>query len=435
MLPFKSSVDPAQQLWQLQRFRWGLVLTSYLAALLAWALNYPISSWPLLLLLLVLYAASNQLLAVLAQQTQWSYRLVSLTIIVDLLLFSLMLALSGGASNGLIALLLLPVAISAVVLPGRLALLVAGLAVACYLLLALQLPAATTHEYMHAHHQPAFSSHLWQMAWAFTLSAFFIAAFVSSQARLIRYQSNQLNQLQQQQLQQEQMLAVATYAANAAHDLATPLQNLTLLSEELREVVSSTGQPVPPDPALIHDLCDEIGRCQQIVRQLRHNAQQLREPAQNQELSQVLLQAIDLWLVSRPEISLQLDKQLDHSSCPVTDPLAWSAAIFNILDNAARAGLQNQQNRLDLQLQQVQGQLELQIRDYGKGLDQQRLVELGRLPQQDSDGLGLGQFLANTAIERLGGQVERQNMPTGGLLTRIKLRYQGQLRTGKESTQ
>ena len=119
----------------------------------------------------------------------------------------------------------------------------------------------------------------------------------------------------------------------------------------------------------------------------------------------------------------------------MTDPLAWSAAIFNILENAARAGLQNQQNRLDLQLQQVQGQLELQIRDYGKGLDEQRLAELGRLPQQDSDGLGLGQFLANTAIERLGGRVERQNMPTGGLLTRIKLHYQGQQRPGKESTQ
>ncbi len=29
------------------------------------------------------------------------------------------------------------------------------------------------------------------------------------------------------------MLAVATYAANAAHDLATPLQNITLLTDEL----------------------------------------------------------------------------------------------------------------------------------------------------------------------------------------------------------
>lgn len=434
MLPFKSTVEPVQQLWQLQRFRWGLIFSCYLAAAIAKTLNYPISSWPLLLFLLFLYASSNQLLAVLARRTQWPYRLVSLTIMFDLLLFSLMLALSGGASNGLIALLLLPVAISAVLLPGRLALLVAALAVACYLLLALQVPAVSPHQHEHAHHQPAFSSHLWQMAWAFALSAFFIAAFVSSQARLIRYQSEQLNQLQQQQLQQEQMLTVATYAANAAHDLATPLQNLTLLSEELRESVDSTGHLPSPEPVLIQDLCDEIARCQQIVRQLRHNAQQLREPAQPQELSQVLLRAIDLWLVSRPEISLHLTKQLDHSSCPVTDPLAWSAAIFNILDNAARAGLHNQQNRLDLQLQQAQGQLELQIRDYGKGLDEQRLAELGRLPQQDSDGLGLGQFLANTAIERLGGRVERQNMPTGGLLTRIKLSYQGQARTGKEFT-
>lgn len=434
MLPFQSGIDPAQQLHQLQRFRWGLVFTSYLAAALAWLFNYPISSWSLLLLLLVLYAASNQMLAVLAANTAWPYRLVSLTILLDLLLFSLMLALSGGASNGLIALLLLPVAISAVILPARLALLSAALAVACYLLLALQLPGEsnTTHN----HHHPQFNSHLWQMAWAFALSAFFIAAFVSSQARLIRLQSRQLSQLQQQQLQQEQMLAVATYAANAAHDLATPLQNLTLLSDELCDVFNQTHQQsahsdaitpsaitantMAPQQALLDDLCHEINRCQQIVRQLRQNAQRLREPAQPQELSQVISQAIELWLVSRPEISLQLHKELDDSIALITDPLAWSAAIFNMLDNAASAGLQNQQNRLELLMQQSNGAFLLQIRDFGQGLDERRLAELGRLPQQDTEGMGLGQFLANTAIERLGGRVERQNLPTGGLLTRIE---------------
>lgn len=417
MLPFQSGIDPAQQLWQLQRFRWGLVLTSYLAAALAWLLGYPISSWPLLLLLLVLYAASNQVLALLARHVSWPYRLVSLTILLDLLLFSLMLALSGGASNGLIALLLLPVAISAVLLPAQLALLSAALAVACYLLLALLVPGST--DPAHAHHQPQFSSHLWQMAWAFALSAFFIAAFVSSQARLIRLQSHQLNQLQQQQLQQEQMLAVATYAANAAHDLATPLQNLTLLSDELTEALALLPAQQSANLTVVADLCHEIQRCQQIVRQLRQNAQRLREPAQEQELHQVISQAIDLWLVSRPEISLQLQKNLDHSSATVTDPIAWSAAIFNMLDNAATAGLQNQQNQLELSIQQTSGHFVLHIRDFGPGLDARRLAELGRLPQQDTAGLGLGQFLANTAIERLGGRVQRQNLPDGGLLTSI----------------
>ncbi len=440
-------------LHQLISFRWGLVLTTYLAAAAGFALDMPISSWPLMFLLLLLYGCSNLVLRWLPGASQWPQRIFALAILLDLALFSLMLALSGGAGNGLIALLLLPVAISAVLLPGRLALLTATLAVACYLALALLLPVHNSHGNMlqlepvgsvsasqpmpaeHAgmdHSQmshplavkeaatpanlPSFHSHLWQMAWAFTLSAFFIAAFVSAQARLVRQKSQQLAKFQQQQWQQEQMLAVATYAANAAHDLATPLQNLTLLTDELL----TDQHAKQADATLLADLRQQVDRCQHIVQQLRHNAQQLRDKNSPEPLHQVSQRAIQLWLVSRPDISAVLDEQVDNSLCPVTDTLAWSAAIFNILDNAADASQSAGHNKLELQLRQQQGHFLLQIRDFGQGLSDAQLKALGQQPQQSDEGLGLGQFLASSSIERLGGRILRQNRPAGdGLLTRI----------------
>lgn len=432
--PFSTDSDPVQQIKQLQQFRWGLVGTSYLAALAAWWLQYPVSSWPLMLLLLALYGCTNLSLPWLPGARLKPQRVFALAILYDLTLLTLMLALAGGAGNGLIALLLLPVAVSAVLLPGRIALLTAALAVSCYLLLALLLPlnpvdpqtgqliydphaahrshqvfidGATPDQLLPAH----FSSHLWQMAWAFTLSAFFIAAFVSAQAQLVRQKSRELMQLQQQQSQQEQMLTVATYAANAAHELATPLQNLTLLTDELNDG--------PPDPALLQDLQQEVRRCQQIVQQLRQNAQQLRQPQQQAPLHQVAQQALQLWLVSRPEISLTLDEQLDGSQCLVADTLAWSAALFNILDNAADAGLAAQQPRLLVRLSQQHQVFLLQIEDFGPGVPAAQLVELGKRPQPSPDGLGLGQFLANSSIERLGGMVTRKSGPSGGLITQI----------------
>ncbi len=439
MLPnrstFSTDSDPRQQITQLQQFRWGLVGTSYLAAMAAWWLQYPVSSWPLMLLLLALYGCTNLSLPWLPGARLKPQRVFALAILYDLTLLTLMLALAGGAGNGLIALLLLPVAVSAVLLPGRIALLTAALAVSCYLLLALLLPlnpvdpqtgqliydphaahrshqvfidAATPAELLPAH----FSSHLWQMAWAFTLSAFFIAAFVSAQARLVRQKSRELMQLQQQQSQQEQMLTVATYAANAAHELATPLQNLTLLTDELNDG--------PPDPTLLKDLQHEVQRCQQIVQQLRHSAQQMRQPQQQAPLHQVAQQALKLWLVSRPEISLSLDELLDGSQCPVADTLAWSAALFNILDNAADAGIAVQQPRLVARLSQQNQVFMLQIEDFGPGVPATQLLELGKLPQPSPDGLGLGQFLANSSIERLGGVVTRNPGPSGGLITQIR---------------
>lgn len=439
MLPnrstFSTDSDPLQQIKQLQQFRWGLVSTTYLAALAAWIFHYPVSSWPLLLLLLALYGCTNLSLAWVPGATTQPQRIFALAILYDLTLFTLMLALSGGAGNGLIALLLLPVAVSAVLLPGRIALLAAALAVSCYLVLALLLPLSQVDPYtgqliydphtQHGSHQVfidgaaqsqllpvQFSSHLWQMAWAFALSAFFIAAFVSAQARLVRQKTTALQKLQQQQLQQEQMLAVATYAANAAHELATPLQNLTLLTDELTDG--------PPDPALINDLQQEVRRCQQIVQQLRHNAQQLRTPTNQEALHLIAQRALKLWLVSRPEISLTLEESIDNTGCLVSDALAWSAALFNILDNAADAGVAQQQPKLQVRLRQQQQQFCLSIEDFGAGVPAEQLTELGKVPQQSPDGLGLGQFLATSSIERLGGNVTRRASATGGLITQIR---------------
>jgi two-component system sensor histidine kinase RegB len=411
---------PAQQIRQFQQFRWGLIITEYLAALLAFVLDYPVSNWPLLLLLLTLHGCSNLVLPLWPGSQRFPQRLFILGVLADLLILTLLLALTGGASNGFIALLLLPVAVCAVLLPALQAYLCAILAVTCYALL-LQLGQSMEHHghQMHLMAQQPFNQHLLQMGWAFSLSALLIAWFISAQAQLISQKSRQLDLLQQQQSRQEQMLAVATYAANAAHDLATPLQNLTLLSDELAQL----NQQTAPDPALLTDLQTEVARCQQIVQQLRLNAQQLRsQKGQSQPVLHVTQQAIQLWLVSRPDICIAMSCQQDESACQLQDALAWSAALFNILDNAADASLANQRAELQLELTLQQGLFCCNLTDFGNGLTEPQLAELGLMPQPSRQGLGLGQLLANASIERLGGHIQRANLPQGGMLTVISYR-------------
>jgi len=280
-------------------------------------------------------------------------------------------------------------------------------------MLLLQTGVGQTFEPMHIHLQTEpFNQHMWQMGWAFGLSALLIAWFISAQAQLVRQKSMQLLLLQLQQGRQEQMLAVATYAANAAHDLATPLQTLGILSDELNE-----GSR---DPEMLLDLHQQIQQCQHIVQQLRLSAQQLRhsEPTV-QPLIEVIQQAMQLWLVSRPEITMEMVCDSDDSPCISHDALTWTSALFNILDNAADASLSAQNPLLQLQIQLKQGQLHLQIRDFGNGLSAQELQQLGKKPHHSEQGLGLGQFLANVSLERLGARVTRENAATGGLITRI----------------
>lgn len=424
-LLISAELSPEHQLRQFCHFRWGLIAAELLAAFTGWLIDYPIHSWTLLLLAIFVHALSNLSLTLLPGHHGYGSRVFSFACLADVLFISILLALSGGAGNGLAAMLLLPVAVAAVLLPAAVSYLLAVIAIVAYSILLLPadmtgISAGVSEHAVHSMHHHSddgmsFGQHILQMWWAFTLSALLISWFVSSQAALIRKKSQQLNLLQQQQLRQEQMLVVATYAANAAHDLATPIQNISLLVEELAADL--------PEHEAMNDLQQQVKRCQNIVQQLRQNAGQLRDRNRGtQPLLSLVQQSIQNWLVSRPDISASMQVQSDDSECLIADDISLAAALFNILDNAADAGVVNQQPRLDISVRLRQKELQLKIRDFGEGLSAQRLAELGKIPQQSEHGLGLGQFLANVSIEHLGGQISRHNLADSGMETLIQFK-------------
>ncbi|WP_419570384.1 ATP-binding protein [Rheinheimera sp.] len=399
---------PDHPLRPLIRFRWGLLALEAAALLFAWLIQQPIWSWPLMLSLAALHLLSNPLLDRLSRHASYPLRLAALALLLDIAVMTLQLAQSGGASNGLTAVLLLPVAVSAILLPPLSSQLFAALAICCYSLLT-QWQLSNDPHAMH-HHSEAMAQHLQQMWWGFTFSALIVSWFISSQTQQIRRQNSQLAQLQHQQAQHEQVLVVATYAANAAHDLATPLQNLTLLADELQD------HPLPTE--LKQDMLAQLDKCSALVHQLRHSAQQLRDE-KPQDLSQLLSHSLQLWLVSRPEISSSLNCQTDGSLLPVSEALSITASLFNVLDNAAAASAAQGSNQLEFALQSQNGTVLLRIRDFGPGLTEQQLQQLGQVVQPSEQGLGLGQFLATVSLQRLGAQVKRYNLPDGGSCTEI----------------
>ncbi|MBU1307962.1 MAG: HAMP domain-containing histidine kinase [Gammaproteobacteria bacterium] len=419
-----TELSEQHQLKHFIQFRWGLIGFEALALIAGWLLHYTVSSWPLLGLLLLTHICTNLLPYWLAASKMPLKVIYLLCCTLDILLLTCLLALSGGVSNGLVAMLLLPVAVAAVMLPGRSGYIVAVLAILGYSLLLqvgdLHIPDIDTllaqtaqqashddhagHD-MHAQHSSGgFGQHMQQMWWAFTISALLISWFISAQAKLNRIKSKKISELQQQQIRNEQMLALATFAANAAHDLASPLQTMQLLADELAAT----------EPAA-QELKQQLQRCQQIVQQLRSDAGSLREENNTAPLCQQTEQAVARWLNSRPEISLNIERLVQAEDFSLADSQGFTAALLNILDNAADASLANNSSQLQLQLSLQAEGLTLQVRDFGEGLSDSRLAELGKLPQQSEHGLGIGQFLANMSIERLGGTVRRQNAGNGTL--------------------
>ncbi|PKM18505.1 MAG: hypothetical protein CVV11_14450 [Gammaproteobacteria bacterium HGW-Gammaproteobacteria-15] len=424
-LIISTELSPRHQLQQFANFRWGLIGFEATAAVAGWLFDYPVSSWPLIWLLLLTQISTNVIPRLFAGAQSHLARIYAISCCLDVLLLGCLLLLSGGVSNGLVALLLLPVAVAAVMLPGRVCYVIAMLAIMAYSLLLLigdlTIPDLDQllHQAEHAQHShmhssdagSAFNQHMLQMWWAFALSAILISWFINAQANLIRLKSRKISELQQQQVRHEQMLALATFAANAAHDLASPIQTMNLLCDEIADDNSS--------PALT-DLRLQLNRCQQIVQQLRQDAGSLRRDDALLALLVLTEQHIDRWLNSRPDIGLAIDKSITAADFTLADSQGFGAALINILDNAADASVANGCAELKVAIALQDSGFSISIYDFGEGLSDNRLAELGKLPQQSEQGLGIGQFLANVSIERLGGTVRRRNLDNG-TLTRIDI--------------
>ena len=66
--------------------------------------------------------------------------------------------------------------------------------------------------------------------------------------------------------------------------------------------------------------------------------------------------------------------------------------------------------------------MQIIIRDFGPGLSSEMQTKLGHmLVSNKPNGLGIGYFLANASINRIGGKLSIMNLPEGGAQTVVEL--------------
>ncbi len=326
------------------------------------------------------------------------------SILLDILLFGGLLYFSGGVTNGAVSILLIPVATGAALLSWRRALLVAVFACAVYSSLMFYSWPAAQNVHMH-HGAQSFSTHLIGMWLTFILSCLLLVWFIGAQSERVKHKQQKLSALRESQLRDEQLIAIATFAANAAHDLATPLSSIGLLCDELKD---------EPGKAGLDTLIEQVNECRQIVQNISHQAiLNKADSKQRRIVYEYLDKLCERWLVTRPDIVMHkiIDKGLTHAH--FTPDAALQSALINILDNAADASLDNGSDQLHLTVTINAGFICIQITDKGAGIDAKYIESLGKEPVESDSGLGLGQFLANATIGRFGGNVWRSSNSYG----------------------
>lgn len=316
----------------------------------------------------------------------------------DIAQLTLVVGLSGGATNPFVSLFLVPIALATLALPVPAILLVAAMATLGYALAAWLGPSLP-----HVHGLAGlFDLHLAGMAVNFLLTAMLFVAVLTRLAALRDQREREIASLRERQARDEGILGLATHAAAMAHSLNTPLATLTLLLDDLAEDLS-------PQPGLR----SEVVRAQELVAVCRDQVRELARAADPGRqrvlaLSDWVDELVARWELLRPEI--QLERRIALPLAPVRADPAVAHLLQALLDNAADASRERGRERVVLELSLDADALVGAIADEGSGA-----VGDGRTPglrrSDKAHGLGVGLALSHATVERLGGRLE---LKTGG---------------------
>lgn len=328
-------------------------------------------------------------------------------LILDIAALSVLMFLSGGAANPLISLLLPPVAIAALALSARLVALIAGLAVAAYSLLNivyLPLPIAEVER--------AARLHLAGMWFTFVVSVSMLAWFVVRMTASIRQRDAVLSEIREKALRDERIIALGTLAAGAAHELSTPLATMAIVAGEL-EHDATLGDAACADVAL---LLKQIAACKDIISRLTQQAGAERlDSAASVQADRWLTEVHQRWLELRPSVRSVLQFTGSVPTALIITDTPLEQGLLNLFNNAANTG-----TAVRVTAECDGERLTIEVRDSGPGFTLHILENAGKqtFPAHQS-GSGLGLFLAQAAITRLGGQLILFN--DNGAVARIHL--------------
>ncbi|MEO5574231.1 MAG: ATP-binding protein [Gammaproteobacteria bacterium] len=335
-------------------------------------------------------------------------------LLVDVAALTALLFYSGGATNPFISLYLLPLIIVATTLPRIYTWAMAGITAACYsVLMFYSAPLAA-----HANMQEDFSLHLLGMWFNFLLSAALITFFIAKMATTLRERERVLANFREESLRNERIVALGVLATGAAHELSTPLTTMAVITEDLEQ----TCAHLPEVAGDVRCLRAQIAICKTTLTHLLASSGHARAAQTTSFLSleSFLNEMLGQWQLMRPAVPV-ISHWAGTQPAPriIAEP-ALGQTLLNLLNNAADAS----PGGVEMEGSWDDKELIIEIRDRGPGITPEvaeRAIQPFFTTKAPGHNFGLGLFLANATVERLGGKVRLFNRIDGGACTRVTL--------------
>lgn len=331
-------------------------------------------------------------------------------ILVDIGVLTYLLFLAGGPLNPFHDMYLLPLAVAAAALPWTYIWRVLVASVSGYTFVALYyVPLPLDYSKL--------QSLMILGEWVnHMLLAVLVSYFLFRISTGVRSRDRLLAEAHANELRNGCAVAVGSVAAGVTHELATPLSTISILLGDMRKEYAGQSDIKPRLDLMV----DRLGECKQTLGDLRAFVASLTRGDLAIPVDCLLDDVANRFRHIRPGVTLARRFEGTRPGPPIIPDIALQQAIMNLLNNASDVS----PNSVALEASWNDTTLIVRVRDNGPGISAEVADKLGDIlvtTKSPEAGVGLGLFLTNVTMNRLGGRLRLFNQEAGGACAELFL--------------
>lgn len=343
----------------------------------------------------------------------------------DVLTLTGLLYFTGGGSNPFLIFYFANIAIAGMILPRQLAWLVAFLSVAgvSWLLNEARSIDAIANSPLDPRAPWGVSKFAFLVA--FATSSCVITYFVTMLAGQLREREKQLAIAEQEKERSRRLEAMATLAAGAGHELASPLSTIAVVAKELSRSLEKyeVSSGIRRDVDLIRE---ELNRCREILHRMKSGAGEAAAEHLHPISLKELIHETVVAMREPNRVTIDLPDDIAEKK-GLLPKQALSQALRNLLQNGLDASPPSESVSLSVreQMNAPGGKKwKVVITDKGIGLSDEVARRIGEpffTTKEVGQGMGLGVFLTRNVIQGVGGSLKFTSPSDGGTICEVEI--------------
>ena len=357
--------------------------------------------------------------------SSWSL-ILGVVLILDMLSLTTLLFATGGPNNPFCLFFFVNLSLSALLLNRYWAWAITALTFCCYFFL------------LYEHHDiPQLNMGLETIRSAGVVSIMhkgLLASFVTCACVIVYFMTRLTDELHDQQIQirraqllqsnSDKVEALGTLAAGTAHELATPLSTIAIVAKDVEQAFEKHPPNFPGAEDVIDDvhlIRSELDRCRRIIdRMSSHAGDTIGESIGPVSVEEITRRTLDGIADSdRVELDLPDEARQQFLSVPAE---ALCQAMRAIIQNGIDAD--DSRSPVEVLVSDHGDSWQWLIKDQGDGMSNEQLKRVSEpffTTKPPGKGMGLGVFLAQNVVGRLGGEIQFETRPQKGTTVRLVL--------------